>query len=149
MHIFWCLEHTVCNFTVYLIETVKTRKIHDMKSWYRNIINYNVLYVEKYVDTGRSYVVIKHVVPWAIMCCFNSLHSISFICFTRCLNLAAGICSHSATRAWVKSSTDGGWYRLALSRHSSSSQRCWMGLRWGLCTGQSCSKLENHLFFTS
>lgn len=45
---------------------------------------------------------------------------------TRCGNLAAAICSHSATRVSVRSNTDA-------DRRSSSSQRCWVVLRSVLC----------------
>ena len=58
---------------------------------------------------------------------------------TRCWNIAAGICFHSATRALVRSGTDVGQLGLVRSRHSNSSQRCSMGLRSGLCRGQSSS----------
>ncbi|KAK6293699.1 hypothetical protein J4Q44_G00360250 [Coregonus suidteri] len=58
---------------------------------------------------------------------------------TRCWNIAAGTCFHSSTRALVRSGTDVGRLGLARSRRSSSSQRCSMGLRSGLCAGQSSS----------
>uniref|UniRef100_A0A8C7Q7A6 ATP-binding cassette, sub-family A (ABC1), member 4a n=1 Tax=Oncorhynchus mykiss TaxID=8022 RepID=A0A8C7Q7A6_ONCMY len=59
--------------------------------------------------------------------------------FTRCWNIAAGTCFHSATRALVRSGTDVGKLSLARSRRSNSSQRLSMGLRSGLCAGQSSS----------
>ena len=58
---------------------------------------------------------------------------------TRCWNIAAGTCFHSATRALVRSVTDVGRLGLAHSRCSKSSQRCAMELRAGLCGGQSSS----------
>jgi hypothetical protein len=56
---------------------------------------------------------------------------------TRCWNIAAGTCFHSATRTLVRLGTDVGRLGLARSRCSNSSQRCSMGLRSGLCAGQS------------
>ena len=67
---------------------------------------------------------------------------------TRCWNIAAGICFHSATRAFVRSGTDVGRLGVAHSRCSNSSQRCLMVLRSGLCAGQSSSSTPispNHL----
>jgi hypothetical protein len=56
---------------------------------------------------------------------------------TRCWNIAAGTCFHSATRPLVRS---GNVERLVLARsqHSNSSQRRLMGLRSGPYAGQSC-----------
>ena len=56
---------------------------------------------------------------------------------TRCWNIAAGTCFHSATRVLVRLGTDVGRLGLAHSRWSYSSQRGSMGLRSGLCAGQS------------
>lgn len=36
-------------------------------------------------------------------CCYNQLHSFSFRLLTRFVNMAAGICSRSITRALVRS----------------------------------------------
>ena len=58
---------------------------------------------------------------------------------TTCWNIAAGTLSHSATRAFVRSGTDVGRLCLIRSRRSNSSQRCLMGLKSGLCVGQSSS----------
>ena len=58
---------------------------------------------------------------------------------TRCWNIAAGTCFHSATRALVRSGTDVGRLGLARSQRSNSSQRCSMGLKSGICAGQSTS----------
>ena len=58
---------------------------------------------------------------------------------TRCWNTVTGICFHSATRAFLRSGTDVAQLGLARSQCSNSSQRCWMGLRSGLCAGQSSS----------
>ncbi|KAK6307892.1 hypothetical protein J4Q44_G00211630 [Coregonus suidteri] len=72
--------------------------------------------------------------------------------FTRCWNIAAGTCFHSATRALVRSGTDVGRLGLAYSRRSNSSQRCSMGLRSGLCAGQASSSTlisTNHSVWTS
>ena len=58
-------------------------------------------------------------------------------------------CFHSATRASVRSDTDVGWLGLASSRHSNLSQRYSMGLRLGLCAGQSSSStpiLTKHFY---
>ncbi len=71
-----------------------------------------------------------------------------FQAFHQILDLAAGICSHSETRALASSNIDVGW-GLAHSRCSSLTQRCWMALRSGLCAGQSVSTTrdwENHFF---
>ena len=56
-----------------------------------------------------------------------------------CWNIAAGNCFHSATRALVRSGTDVGRLGLARSQRSNSSQMCLIGLRAGLCAGQSSS----------
>ena len=56
---------------------------------------------------------------------------------TRCWNIAAGTCFHSATRALMKSDTDVGRLGLACVQLSNSSQRCLMGLMSELCAGQS------------
>ncbi len=47
-------------------------------------------------------VLFEHLIPkpWAWICCYNSLHAFWF------WNLASKICSHSATRTWVKLGTD-------------------------------------------
>ena len=58
---------------------------------------------------------------------------------TRCWNIAAGTCFHSATRALVWPGTNVGRLGLAGSRRSNSSKRCLMGLRSGLCAVQSSS----------
>ena len=66
---------------------------------------------------------------------------------TRRWNIAAGTYFHSATRAIVRLRTDVGRLDLARSRPYDSSQRCLMGLRSGLCAGQSRSStptLTNH-----
>ncbi len=59
--------------------------------------------------------------------------------FTLDVEPAAGICSHSDTRASVRSNTDVGWSGLAQSWCLSSSQRCRIGLSLGLCADQSSS----------
>ena len=46
-------------------------------------------------------------------------------------------------RAFVSSDTDVGREGLAWNFHSSSCQRCLMGLRSGLCVGQSSSSTQN------
>ena len=65
---------------------------------------------------------------------------------TRCWNIAAGTCFHSATQALLRLGTDvgrlglaRGRLGLARSRRPNSSQRCSMGLRSGLLAGQSSS----------
>ena len=55
----------------------------------------------------------------------------------RCWNIAAETCFHSATRALARVGTDIGELGLAHNRLSNSSQKCSMGLRSGLCVGQS------------
>jgi len=57
-------------------------------------------------------------------------------------SVSVGICAHSAKRAFVRSGTDVGRESLAHNRHS-------MGLRSGLCAGQSSSSTpnsSNHVF---
>ena len=56
-----------------------------------------------------------------------------------------GIFDHSTRSAFVRSHTDVGREGLALSLHSNSSQRCSIGLRSGLCAGQSSSSTPNSL----
>ena len=68
---------------------------------------------------------------------------------TRCWNIAAGTCFHSATRALVRLGTDVGRLGLAHSRCSNSSQRCSMGLRPRFSVGQSSSSTPistNHFY---
>ena len=55
--------------------------------------------------------------------------------YTRCWNFVAAL----AIRALVSPGTDVRRLGQALSRRSNSSQRCSMGLRSGLCAGQSSS----------
>ncbi|XP_051526065.1 uncharacterized protein LOC127424703 [Myxocyprinus asiaticus] len=56
-----------------------------------------------------------------------------------------GIFDHSSRSAFVRSDTDVGREGLARSLHSNSSQRCSIGLRSGLCAGQSSSSTPNSL----
>lgn len=80
-----------------------------------------------------------------LMCCFTSLHSSGFSLSTRFWNVAAGIWSHSATRALVRSKSDIGWYGLVFE----FILRCWVGLRSELCAGLSSfstSNWENRFF---
>ena len=56
-----------------------------------------------------------------------------------------GIFDHSSRSAFVRSHTDVGPEGLALSLRSNSSQRCSIGLRSGLCAGQSSSSTPNSL----
>ena len=56
-----------------------------------------------------------------------------------------GIVDHSSRSAFVRSHTDVGREGLALSLRSNSSQRCSIGLRSGLCAGQSSSSTPNSL----
>ena len=74
-------------------------------------------------------------VPFAAIIASTLLGRLS----TRCWNIVAGTCFHSGTRALVRSGTDVGRLGLARSQHSITSQRCSMGLRLGLCAGQSSS----------
>ena len=52
---------------------------------------------------------------------------------------------HSSRSAFVRSHTDIGREGLALILHSSSSRRCSIGLRSGLCAGQSSSSTSNSM----
>ena len=56
-----------------------------------------------------------------------------------------GIFDHSSRSAFVRSGTDVGREGLARSLRSNSSQRCSIGLRSGLCAGQSSSSTPNLL----
>ncbi len=56
-----------------------------------------------------------------------------------------GIFYHSSRSAFVRSDTDVGREGLARSLCSNSSQRCSIGLRSGLCAGQSSSSTPNSL----
>jgi hypothetical protein len=93
----------------------------------------------KYTTLSKvcGHLLIKHLIPkswsWSPLCCYNSLHS------SRCWNIAAGTCFHSATRALVRLCTDDGRLGLARNQDSNSSQRCLMRSRSGFCAGQSSS----------
>jgi hypothetical protein len=100
------------------------------------------LHDQKYVDSCSSNISFQNHgpsfgvgPPFAAITASTLLGRIS----TRCCNIAAGTCFHSATRALVRSGTDVGRLGLAHSRCSNSSQRYLMGLRLGLCAGHSCS----------
>ena len=56
-----------------------------------------------------------------------------------------GMFDHSSRSAFVRSGTDIGREGLARSLRSNSSQRCSIGLRSGLCAGQSSSSTPNSL----
>ncbi|KAK3549116.1 hypothetical protein QTP70_032576 [Hemibagrus guttatus] len=56
-----------------------------------------------------------------------------------------GIFDRSSRSTFVRSGTDVGREGLARSLRSNSSQRCSMGLRSGLCAGQSSSSTPNSL----
>jgi hypothetical protein len=87
--------------------------------------------IEKLIDTTKvcGHVLVDHLIP--------KYHS------TRCWNIAAWTCFNSDTRALVRSGTDVGLLGLAHSWRSNSSQRCSMGLRSGLCAGQSSSSYRS------
>ena len=55
------------------------------------------------------------------------------------------IFKHSSRRTFVRSHTDVGREGLALSLHFNSSQTCSIGLRSGICAGQSSSSTPNSL----
>ncbi|XP_058258308.1 uncharacterized protein LOC131361290 isoform X2 [Hemibagrus wyckioides] len=68
---------------------------------------------------------------------------------TRFRSVFMGIFDHSSRSAFVRSHTDVGREGLALSLRSNSSQRCSIGLRSGLCAGQSSSSTPDsviHVF---
>ena len=56
-----------------------------------------------------------------------------------------GIFDHSSSDAFVRSHTDVGREGLAFSLHSNSPKSCSIGLRSGLCAGQSSSSTPNSL----
>uniref|UniRef100_A0A667X151 Doublecortin domain-containing protein n=1 Tax=Myripristis murdjan TaxID=586833 RepID=A0A667X151_9TELE len=64
---------------------------------------------------------------------------------TRFRSVFMGIFDHSSRSAFVRSNTDVGQEGLARSLRSNSSQRCSLGLRSGLCAGQSSSSTPNSL----
>ena len=74
--------------------------------------------------------------PFAAITAFTLLVRLSTRHFW---NITVGPCFHSATRALVRLATDVGRLGLTRSQRSNSSQRCSMGLRSGLCLGQSSS----------
>ena len=102
----------------------------------------STLHAEKYVETCSSKIALQnhgHLYgvgrPFAATTASTLLERLS----TRCQNIAAGTCFHSATRALVRSGTDVWQLGLARNWHSDSSQRWSIGLKSGLCTGQSSS----------
>lgn len=79
------------------------------------------------------------------LCSYNS--SLSWECFPLELTMAWGIYSHSDPWASVRSTSDIGWWGLAQSQWSNSSQRCSLEFRSGFCESQpnSCTPdPENH-----
>uniref|UniRef100_A0A3B4DS63 NACHT domain-containing protein n=1 Tax=Pygocentrus nattereri TaxID=42514 RepID=A0A3B4DS63_PYGNA len=64
---------------------------------------------------------------------------------TRFRNVFMGIFDHSSRSTFMRSDLDVGQEGLACSLHSNSSQRCSIGLRSGLCAGQSSSSTPNSL----
>ena len=81
------------------------------------------------------------------LCSYNSFNS-SRRLSTRFRSVFMGIFDHSS-RSALRGQTDIGWEGLAHSLRSKSSQRCSIGLRWGLCAGQSSSSTPNliiHVF---
>jgi len=58
---------------------------------------------------------------------------------------SVGIFDHSSRSAFVRSGSDVGREVLAHSLRSNSSQRCSIGLRSGLCAGQSSSSTPNSI----
>ena len=68
--------------------------------------------------------------------------------FPQRLGVFIGIFDHSSRSAFVRSHTDVGQEGLALSLRCNSPQRCSIGLRSGLCAGQSSSSTPNSLIHT-
>ncbi len=103
------------------------------------------LHGQKYMDTWTLHlnVIVEHGVPkpWALICCYNSLQS-EGKAFHQMLNLTAGICSHSATRALVRPNTDVGevWLSVGVSVHAKG-----VGWGWGQ-SSSSTSNWEKHFF---
>ena len=97
------------------------------------------LHGQKYQHLNIQYVIVEHLIPkpWAIICCYNSLHSSGFRLSNRCWNLLNHK-SLSEVQHWCW-----WWSGLAHSRHSSSSQMCWMEFRSRLCEGQSSYAAPN------
>jgi hypothetical protein len=90
------------------------------------------------IETSHSKIMgnnIYFVPPFAAISTSTCLGRLSTICW----NIATGTCFHSATRALVRLGTDVGRLDLARCLRSNSSQSFWMGLRSGLCAGQSSS----------
>lgn len=98
--------------------------------WYSNKSRPCCSHIMTWMNTAKSeerlphsYQSYKHINAQLICCDNLSLGRLS----TRFWNVAAGICSHSGTRAWVKPGADVG-------------DKGW--LRSGPCAGQS--RMENH-----
>ncbi len=86
-------------------------------------------------------VTVEHLIPkpWALICCCTSLHSsgqaLHKTLDPRCRDLLSF--SHkSISEVGALMSDSKGWLTVGAGN---SSQRCWMGLRSGLCAGQSSS----------
>ena len=87
---YWCI------FLVIIIT-------HNCNNCHPHYIMKYTQHDHKYVGTQASHSIREFI------CCYNSLHSSRFRLFTRFWNVAAGICSHSATRALVRLGTGVGW----------------------------------------
>lgn len=87
-----------------------------------------------YVSKAPEQSTIRHLIPnlWALICLSNSLHYSGILDF--CKILSARICSHSATRASVRS---------GLAHSHVPGHPYWMELRSKLCAGQSNSSTPN------
>ena len=138
------LSYIIFRYTTYSIHLLSTMSIHP--------ITY-IHYMTKSMwtpacRTSHSRIMginMDLVPPFADITASTLLGSLS----TRCWNIAAGSCFNSATRALVRSGTDVVRLGLACSQRSNSSQRFSMGLRVGLCAGQSSSTTlisTNHFF---
>ncbi|KAK6314285.1 hypothetical protein J4Q44_G00157440 [Coregonus suidteri] len=103
-----------------------------------------------------GYLLVEHLIPkswaliwsWSPLCCYNSLHS-SGKAFHYMLEPCCRDLLQFSHKNKCEVGTDVGRLGLARSRRSNSSQRCSMGLRSGLCAGQSSSSTTistNHIY---
>jgi hypothetical protein len=124
-------------------------KLSALETWDQHFTCCVYIFVQHTYTTWlkvSGHLLVEHLIPkswaliwsWSPLCCYNSLH-FSGKAFHKTLEHYSRDLFHSATRALVRSGTDVGRLGLARSRCSNSYQMCLMGLRSGLCAGQSSS----------
>ena len=134
-------DSTVYTSTVKYITNTLNIELQSVLEWLTsNRLMLNTLHGQKYGDPCLLSISFQnHGHQYGVGTPFAAITASTFLgmIFTRCWNIAVGTCLHSATRALARSGTDVGRLGLARIRHSNSSQRYSMGLRSGLCAGQS------------